>query len=345
MPTPFDRTPRRLWHTLTLGLGLALASPATALDLGIVTGSSAGTYIEIGRDIADTIAPEGLSLDVRESAGSLTNVYAVRYTPGVQLGLVQSDVLAFLRARAEGLVPEPLTPTERDQLSEMIERIKLVHPLYIEEVHILAPRSIRSVEELAGRRVSFGRNGGGTFITAEQLFRTLDVPVVPISDIAPLDAIEFMRAGEIDAMVYVVGQPASLFETLDLGEEFHFIPLNAPRLLQSYDPARIARSSYPWLDTDIETVGVRSILISYDYKGRENCDAIGRLAEAIAANIDRLRRSGHPKWNAVALDAEVAGWQRYACAGAAPQATVPLADAPAPAGEPAPASFLDGFRR
>jgi len=332
-------------YRLIVGLAAALlAAPAGAIDLGIVAGSPSGTYVRVAEDISGLVAAEDIALDVRESHGSLQNVFALRYTPGVQLGLVQSDILGFLRARAEGVVPEGLSPAERDELSDLTDRIKLVHPLYVEEVHILARRDVPSVEALAGRRVSFGRRGGGTFITAEQLFRLIDVEVEPFMDVAPGDAIEFMRAGEIDAMVYVVGQPVDLLAGReDLAEDFHFLPIDRPELLEVYEPATIARASYPWIDADVQTVGVRSLLAAYDYENPENCEAIRTVASAIVAGIGALRASGHPKWQAVALDAPVRQWERYRCADAVP------AGGPTPVagggGAPSPVDVIEGFRR
>ncbi|MEO0822272.1 MAG: TAXI family TRAP transporter solute-binding subunit [Pseudomonadota bacterium] len=327
---------------------LAGTTPARATDLAIVTGSSSGTYIQFGRDMAGVAAPAGIRLDVRESAGSLTNSYAVRYTPGVQLGIVQSDVMGFLRARSEGLVGRTLAAEDLTDLRDLVDSLKLVLPLYIEEVHVLARREIRSLADLAGRRVSVGRNGGGTFITADQLFRVAGVEIERIQNLATNDAIELMRDGTIDAMVYVVGQPASAFvEQVSASDDFHFLPISEPRLLEIYDAAVIEPASYPWLDMPVQSIGVRSLLVSYDYEGEENCAAIGQLARVVSDNIQALRGSGHPKWRGVALDARVAAWERYRCvASAGGAAPIPGGSAPdGTGGSTGGASILKRFSR
>lgn len=329
-----------LFAALAFAAATGLAAPVPAQDLAIATGSATGTYIEFGRDIAEAARKDGLTVSVRESTGSMMNAFAVRYTPGVQLGIVQSDLRGFLRDRAEGFVDAGLSEDERLALSEMVEKIQLVYPLYIEEVHILARDDIRSLSDLSGKIVSVGQAGSGTFITAEQLFRRAGI-AIDAEQSAPETALRDLRDGYIDAMVYVVGQPAAFFQDgVGAGDGLHLVPVDDPALLEVYDSARIEPSSYAWLPAAVSTVGVRSLLVAYAYEG-ENCGLIGRLSAAIAADIDRLRREGHPKWAGVALDARVADWEPYACAAGIAEAAP--AETPAVDSATGLPDFLSGF--
>lgn len=318
---------------LTLATGAGMG--AGAGDLSMVTGASGGTYIQFGRDIARVAGGAGLSVDVRESAGSLENVYAVRYTPGVQMGIVQSDVMGYLSAREGGAVPVDLSPEDFEKLSDLIGSLRYLAPLYIEEVHLLAHAGIGSLADLDGRIVSVGRNGGGSFITAEQLFRQAEIDVEVVFDIPESEALDLLRQGVIDAMVYVVGQPAGLFaDQIAPTDGLRLLPIELPALLNRYETATIEPSSYSWLDAPVPTVGVRSLLVSYDYAGEETCERLGRLTGALGEGLAELRASGHEKWSTVALDAEVVGgWEPYRCAETAAAETIvdPVA-APAPGG-------------
>lgn len=290
------------------------AGSAHSSDLEIVTGSKGGTYIEFGHDMASVAAEAGLKLTVRESAGSLKNVFAVRYTPGVQLGIVQTDVLGFLKDRANGLNGASVSPEDRPKLNDLIDSIKLVFPLYIEEIHILATSEIATFADLEGKIVSVGKNGGGTFITSEQIFATSGISIDPVPNLSSQDAIELLLDGDIDAMIYVVGQPASAFnDYVPAGSDLHFLEIDPSGLLEQYDSAEISASSYDWLDHDVETVGVRSLLISYNYQGEENCQSIGLFASLIRDHLGELQDSRHEKWKDVVLDAPVSSWDQYAC--------------------------------
>ena len=62
------------------------------MDYKIVTASERGTYIKIGRDLAQFVAPAAdIKLDAVPSPGSAENARRLRYEPGVKLALVQAD--------------------------------------------------------------------------------------------------------------------------------------------------------------------------------------------------------------------------------------------------------------
>ena len=100
---------------------------ARAADIGVITGSDKGTYYQFGLNLQALGKPNGVTVTVHNSKGSVENIYAVYQRPGVQVGIVQSDVLAFV-AKVQS------DPT----LQRIAKKIKMVFPLYNEEIHILA---------------------------------------------------------------------------------------------------------------------------------------------------------------------------------------------------------------
>src|SRR5262245_10721535 len=111
-----------------------------AANMGIVTGSEKGTYYQFGLNLQQLLTTKGGSLNVYPSRGSIENIYAVYQRPGIQLGIVQSDVLAFV-ARIQS------DPT----LKRIARKTKMVFPLYNEEVHVLGRRAIADFDDLADR--------------------------------------------------------------------------------------------------------------------------------------------------------------------------------------------------
>ena len=86
-------------HVLALALATLLATATTAFaaeDVGIITGSDKGTYYQFGLDVQKLVKDNGFNVTVHPSKGSIDNIFAVYQRPGVQLGIVQSDVLAFV---------------------------------------------------------------------------------------------------------------------------------------------------------------------------------------------------------------------------------------------------------
>jgi TRAP-type uncharacterized transport system substrate-binding protein len=81
-------------------------SAVAAVDYKIVTASERGTYIQIGRNLAQFIAPgSDIELEALPSAGSAENVRRLRFEPGVKFALVQSDVYQAFLDQAAGATP------------------------------------------------------------------------------------------------------------------------------------------------------------------------------------------------------------------------------------------------
>src|SRR5690348_7575463 len=83
-----------------LGYVPQLQAQGSDKALSMVTGSPTGTYIVFGQDIARVTRPTGLHILVKDSEGSLDNIRRLVSRENAALGIVQSDVLGFLR-RAE----------------------------------------------------------------------------------------------------------------------------------------------------------------------------------------------------------------------------------------------------
>jgi TRAP transporter TAXI family solute receptor len=142
------------------GMGVARA----AGELGLTTGGERGTYYQFGLNLQKLVKDKGIELSVYPSKGSIENVYAVYQRPNTQMGIVQSDVLAFV-ARVQS---DPV-------LKRIAKKTKMIFPLYNEEIHLLGRKGITDFDDLADRRVAIGREGSGTYLTARLLFKVSDV--------------------------------------------------------------------------------------------------------------------------------------------------------------------------
>ena len=306
---------------------LVTASAALAVDdVGLITGGEKGTYYQFGLDLQRLMKPQGFNLTVHPSKGSVDNIFAVYQRPGVQMGIVQSDVLAFV------------SRVETDPLLRLIARkTKMVFPLYNEEVHLVGRREIATFDDLVGKRVAIGREGSGTYLTARLLFRLSEV--VP-SEMVPIDtgeALAALRAGRVDAMFYVAGYPVKLFkEDVTAADQLAVIPITNKSVTEFYPSVDLPARTYEWQTTPVATVAVKSVLISFDFR-RKDCDTVGRFAKGMASKMSWLAENGHPKWKTVDLDFALRGWEQYDCVrralGKAP-ATATRPDGPAGSANP-----------
>jgi len=75
---------------------LLFVPPSQAFEMTLMTGREKGTYYQFGLDLQQLTKSRGIELEVQPSTGSIENLYAVFQRPRTQVGIVQSDVLAFV---------------------------------------------------------------------------------------------------------------------------------------------------------------------------------------------------------------------------------------------------------
>jgi TRAP transporter TAXI family solute receptor len=284
-------------------LTLAGGSPAGAAGgIGITTGGEKGTYYQFGLNLNALLRPKGTEVTVHPSKGSIDNIYAVYQKPGVQVGIVQSDVLAFV-ARVQS---DP-------SLRRIAKKTKMVFPLYNEEVHILGRQGIADFDDLADRRVAIGREGSGTYLTARLLFKVSEVAPKEMVTIDTDEALAELKAGRIDAMFYVAGYPVKLFtEQVSAADRLQLVPITNKSITEFYPVAEVPANTYAWQSSALPTVAVKAVLVSFDFR-RRDCDLVGWMAQTVADNLDWLRANGHPKWKSVDLEYPLKGWEQYDC--------------------------------
>ena len=295
--------------------GLTVIAPASAQQaedyrfdinkgtVGIISGGVTGTYIRIAADLANVL-DSGNDLRVLPimGKGSVQNIDDILYLRGIDIGIVQSDVFAFVRM-------EHKHPT-------IDQRIRFITKLYNEEYHLLANREIARVEDLAGKKVNFDKIGSGTHMTASIVFDLLGLSVEPTSFDQSL-ALEKVKSGEIAAMVYVAGKPATIFNAIQASDPVHFldIPLT-PEILETYLPSRLTQEDYPQIvpaGSSVRTLAVGAVMAVYNWPpGHPRRTKVTRFINAFFDNFAEFQKPPrHPKWHEVSLSATVPGWTRY----------------------------------
>jgi len=119
-----------------------------------------------------------------------------------------------------------------------------VTKLYNEEMHVIAPKTIRSMKELDGKTVSVDLPNGGTFVTAAIVFERLGIKPKFVY-VEQRIALEKLKAGEIDAVVAVQGKPSKAVSQIR-DDRLHLVPVDYARPLQGdYLPASLSAKDYP----------------------------------------------------------------------------------------------------
>ena len=162
-------------------------------------------------DLVTTLKGPHLRILPVAGEGAAKDVTDLLFARGIDIAVVQTDVLASLKRQA----PFPGLETFLQYISK----------LYDEEVHILASREIHSLEDLAFKPVNFGPVDSGTFLTSSAIFGALGIGVDITTLPQPL-ALDKLHRGEIAAMVYTAAKPARLFQAIRPEEGLHFLSIS-----------------------------------------------------------------------------------------------------------------------
>jgi uncharacterized protein len=235
--------------------------------------------------------------------GAFQNVTDVVFARGIDIGIIQSDVLAALKRNP------PFPHVE--------SFLQYITRLYDEEVHVLAAKGVNSTTDLASKKVNFGLSGSGTDMTASVIFERLGIKV-DVTNFSQSVALEKLRRGEIAAMVYVAGKPSRLLGEIRPDEGLHFLPVAATTdLSESYTRTSLTAEDYPELieaQRPVATVAVSCVLVAYNWPA--GTERYRRVAHFVRAFFDRHRDlqtpQHHPKWRDIDIPAAVPGWTRFA---------------------------------
>ena len=270
--------------------------------VGIISGGVTGTYVRIASDLSNALDS---GYDHRVLAilgkGSIRNIEDLLLLKGIDIAIVQSDVLDFYRT--SGTYPN------------IDARVRYITKLYNEEVHLLARSDVADVGALAGRKVNFGTQGSGTFMTASIVFEALGIDVEATTFPEPI-ALEKLRSGEIDALVFVGGKPLNLVAEVTKSDDLKLLSVPPEQVAGAYLPAAFEAADYPELieaGTEVPTVAVGAVMAAYNWpRDHMRYQKVERFVNLFFGSFDTFQEAPyHAKWREVDLRSEVPGWQRF----------------------------------
>jgi TRAP transporter TAXI family solute receptor len=311
-------------QTKVLGVAQAAQAPKRALPLpnkpvsedefakaarlnnwtvSVAGGLLEGTFIRFAAELAKAL-DDGDNLRVLPivSYGAVENVNDLIYLKGVDFAITYSDVLDYFK--------------NVEKIPAIEKRVNYIMPMFQGEVHIFARPEIKSIKDLAGKKVNFNTRGSAANYTGGVVFDRLGVKVDRLFQNNAI-ALEGMRKGEISAIVHVVGKPNDLFAKFKPEPGFHFLPLEFTDAFQDYYvPAELSAADYPNLiakDEPIQTISVPALLAVYNWKPEtDRYRRCVRMVEYLFAHFNKLREPPfHPAWKEMNLAATIPGWTRF----------------------------------
>ena len=300
--TEYD--PAKVSDSLKAVFKFGSVSTTKALNANTVTmlsGTIGGTYVQFGADLA-SVLDDGGNLRVLPiiGRGSVQSVADILFLKGVDLGIVRTDTLDYLEKKGFA--------------NDIKKRFTYVTKLYNEEMHVVAPKTIKTLNDLEGKTVSVDLPNGGTFVTALTVFERLGIKANFVY-IEQRIAMEKLKKGDLDAVIVVGGKPYVSVTTFNDGR-FHLAAVDYSKPLQSdYLPATLTSKDYPNLIAEgetVDTIAVPSVLAVYNWPpSTERSRKLALFVDAFFTKFAALQNPPfHPKWKEVSLSAPLAGWNR-----------------------------------
>ncbi|MGJ9458292.1 TAXI family TRAP transporter solute-binding subunit [Oceanobacillus sp. CF4.6] len=266
--------------------------------LQMLTGGTSGTYYPLGGEMATNITEAtGIQTDAVSSNASADNVIALQEGEA-ELAFVQTDVVANA---VEGINAFDGNP---------VDNVQAVGSLYPETIQIVtsADSGIASVEDLAGKTVSVGAPGSGTYINAEQILEIHGMTMDDI-DAQNLDFGEStggIQDGNIDAAFITAGTPTGAVEGLSATVDVSIVSISQDKIGEMvekypyYAEDTIAAGTYG-LEEDVTTVAVLAMLAVADSVPE---DTVYELTKAIYENASSM---AHAKAEFITPDSALEG--------------------------------------
>jgi len=288
------------------GTDAAMKARKNNWTVGVAGGQLSGTYMTFANELAEVL-DDGDNLRVLPivTYGAASNLDDLLYLRNVDVAVTQADVFEYFR-------------TQR-KISNLEHRVNYVIRLPVSEMHVLARSDIRSIEDLRGKKVSFGPAGSASSLTGTIVFQRLGVQVEQVLYDNPT-ALQKLKTGELAALVRVIGKPIDFFAKIPADSGLHFVPIPISKAFADYyTVGELTSKEYPGLvpaGQPVDTIAAPAVLAVFNWsKGSDRYRRIERFVERLFTKWDQFREPPrHPKWRDVNLAATVPGWSRWAVA-------------------------------
>ena len=281
---------------LCLALVFCFAGCGGSSTMTMGTGGTAGTYYGYGGILGSQIkTSSGITVNVVSTDGSKANILGID-SGNYQLGTVQSDVMAYAY---EG--------TRSFESEGALDSFRVIGGLYAEAVQLVTmDPEIKSVADLAGKKVSIGAAGSGVYFNAIDI---LGAAGLAETDIQPQyqsfgDSADALKDGKIDAAFIVAGAPTPAIQELCTTTEAYLVPIDgdvANKLMESspfYTTYTIPAETYKGQTADVTTVTVKATLIVSTSASE---DDVYNITKAIFDNAEAIT-AAHAKGAELSLE-------------------------------------------
>jgi len=184
------------------------------------------------------------------------------------------------------------------------EDLRVLLSLGIEEIHLITKRDndkINSLKDLKKKDVGIGSSMQGTNVTAQLIKEKTGINWFDV-EIPFEKAFRALLNDDIDAFFFVGAAPVTSLNKLSptLKDQIKLVPIENKELEEIYEVATISSDTYTWVDKNVKTFSVRSVLVtSVTDETPQKIANLNKLLNFIKQNLNKLQAEGHPAWKTV----------------------------------------------
>lgn len=274
---------------------MGFSIPVVYSQVTVLSGPKQASYWHFVEDMVNALNAGSETLVInKETSGAAFNFNKlVDPKSPYKVAMIQSDLLYFMQAK------DMVNNTNKSA------SIKVVLPLANEEIHLVTKKSlnITKLSDLDSMTVAIGTKDQGTYATAN-LIKDRSKVYWKSRNIHFVDALKELAMDHIHAFFIVGSAPVQKLNinTTVLRDEPYLVALKDSKSgwAKNYAPDTIFSKDYSWLEEDVPTFGVRTLLVVNEDKLNETeKQQVRALMNGILNKYDVLKHEGHPKWKEV----------------------------------------------
>lgn len=253
---------RRVLRLIPLFVSVLILVSCGQARIRLGTAAKGGFYYALGNQLADASKEaKGPTLEVRETAGSAANLRLLSQGY-LELGIVQNDLIEDAVHGTGSYEGQPLSG------------FSAIAGLYTEacQVIVRADSDIESVYDLFGHTVSVGEKESGAESSAWRILSAYGIRESQLTakNLNYEAAAKALQNGEIDAAFVTVHGAVASFVQVSGFVPIRLLPVDGRgaatviRESTCYENTVIPAGTYIGQEDDVETVGVRAVLLASD---------------------------------------------------------------------------------
>ena len=265
------------------------------VTINVGTGGTTGTYYGFCNTVATTLNEKaGANLKVMSSGASKANILDID-DGVVDMAIVQNDVMDYA-----------YKGTSLFEADGKFTSFSTLGAVYAEVCQVIAraDSGIKTIADLAGKKVSVGDSGSGVEFNAQQILGAYDITFEDIDkqNLSFQASADALKDSKIDAFFCTAGAPTVAITDLSTTTDIVIVEIDAEHLaaLQQdygfYAEYTIPAGTYNGVDTDAKTVAVKATFIVSNDLSEE---VVYELTKAIYENKDEY---AHDKAKEMSLE-------------------------------------------